>query len=153
MTEKNFLLNDDEIARFIVQGYLIIEGTLPLSFHQHLEAEAEKRFQKCNTRMAAAEVFATTEDLRRVYDDPKIKGALESLLGPNYSMNDHRPCHIMFPGTEWQPWHQDGVNMRHHQVRRLLAMYYPHDVTPDLGPTVVMPGTHFRNAPSARMAS
>jgi ectoine hydroxylase-related dioxygenase (phytanoyl-CoA dioxygenase family) len=38
-------------------------------------------------------------------------------------------------------------------VQTVLAMYYPQDVTPDMGPTVLMPGTHFRNAPTDRMAS
>ena len=32
-------------------------------------------------------------------------------------------------------------------------MYYPQDVTPDMGPTAIVPGTHFRNAPTDRMAS
>jgi hypothetical protein len=32
-------------------------------------------------------------------------------------------------------------------------MYYPHDVTIDMGPTVVMPGSHWRNLPTDRMAT
>jgi ectoine hydroxylase-related dioxygenase (phytanoyl-CoA dioxygenase family) len=68
-------------------------------------------------------------------------------------MNGHRHCHVNRPGTRSQSWHQDGTNQRHHQLRTVLAMYYPQEVTPDLGPTVILPGTHFRNAPTDRMAT
>jgi ectoine hydroxylase-related dioxygenase (phytanoyl-CoA dioxygenase family) len=43
--------------------------------------------------------------------------------------------------------------MRHHQLKTVLAMYYPQDITADMGPTVLMPGSHFRNAPTDRMAT
>jgi ectoine hydroxylase-related dioxygenase (phytanoyl-CoA dioxygenase family) len=68
-------------------------------------------------------------------------------------MNNHRHCHVNPPGTRSQSWHQDGTNKRHHQVQTVLAMYYPQDVPAELGPTVLMPGTHFRNAPTDRMAT
>ena len=38
-------------------------------------------------------------------------------------------------------------------IRKLLGMYYPQTVTKDMGPTALVPGTHFRNAPSDRMAT
>ena len=34
-----------------------------------------------------------------------------------------------------------------------MASYYPRDVTVEMGPTVIVPGTHFRNAPTDRMAT
>ena len=34
-----------------------------------------------------------------------------------------------------------------------LGLYYPTDVTPDMGPTIIVPGTQFRNAPTDRMAT
>ncbi len=50
-------------------------------------------------------------------------------------------------------WHQDGLNKREVGINRFLGLYYPRDVTPDMGPTVIVPGTQFRNAPSDRMAT
>ena len=76
-----------------------------------------------------------------------------SLLGERYTMTSHRHCHMNAPGPRSQNWHQDGTNQRHHQVRTVLGMYYPQDVTQDMGPTVVLPGTHFRNAPTDRMST
>jgi len=36
-------------------------------------------------------------------------------------------------------------------VRRLTTMYYPQDVTPDMGPTYVVPSTHFFNTSTDEM--
>ena len=47
--------------------------------------------------------------LYQVYDHPKVRGALISLLGEDVQMNSHRHCHINPPGTRSQGWHQDGV--------------------------------------------
>ena len=38
-------------------------------------------------------------------------------------------------------------------LNRFLGLYYPRDITPDMGPTVILPGTQFRNAPTDRMAT
>jgi hypothetical protein len=91
--------------------------------------------------------------LHQVWNHPKVRGTLISLLGADYRMNSHRHCHVSPPGMPSQSWHQDGVNKRHHQVRTLLGFYYPQEVTADLGPTAVLPGTHFRNAPTDQMAT
>jgi ectoine hydroxylase-related dioxygenase (phytanoyl-CoA dioxygenase family) len=82
-----------------------------------------------------------------------VRGALVSVLGPEMAMHAHRHCHRLSPGSGGQRWHQDDVNHRHHQIWRVLAMYYPQDVTPEMGPTLILPGTQYRNAPTARMAS
>src|SRR5207249_2625200 len=91
--------------------------------------------------------------LQQVYDHPAVRGALTSVLGPDYLMHPHRHCHTNPPGSRGGRWHQDDVNHRHHQIWRVLAMYYPQDVTAELGPTVILPGTQYRNAPTSRMAT
>ena len=50
-------------------------------------------------------------------------------------------------------WHQDSTNDRDTRINRFLGLYYPRDVTPDMGPTMIVPGTQFRNAPTDRMAT
>ncbi len=45
-------------------------------------------------------------------------------------------------------WHQDGASNRDLRLNRLLGLYYPADVTPEMGPTVIVPATQYRNAPT-----
>ncbi len=142
------LLTDDEVLSFVIKGYHVVETDFAPEFHQAIYDEISQLKENPNDGILDA-----VPKLHQIYAHPKVRGALISLLGENYRMNSHRHCHMNKPGTRSQAWHQDGTNHRHHQVRTVLGMYYPQDVSADMGPTVVLPGTHFRNAPTDRMAS
>ena len=142
------LLTDNEVISFIIRGYHLVEPDFPESFH----AAIYDKLGRLEKDPGDA-ILDRVPELQQVYDHPRVRGALISLLGPDFQMNGHRHCHVNQPGTPSQSWHQDGLNQRHHETRTVLAMYYPQTVTPDMGPTVLMPGTHFRNAPTDRMAT
>jgi hypothetical protein len=142
------LLSDDEVITFVIRGYHVVQTDFPAAFHRAIYDKISQL--KDNPGDG---ILDCVPELHQVYDHPAVRGALISLLGQNYAMNSHRHCHMNKPGTRSQDWHQDGTNQRHHHVRTVLGMYYPQDVSADMGPTVVLPGTHFRNAPTDRMAS
>ena len=66
-------------------------------------------------------------------------------------MHPHRHCHTSPPGNGDQGIHQDSYEddsqVRHCRPRWCMAMYYPQHVTPDLGPTAIVPGSHWYNDP------
>ena len=140
------LLNDDQVLRFITHGYHLVEPVLPAEFHVEVCRQLEGVGDKQGNRILDAVPM-----LSDVYNHPAVRGALTSLLGDGYIMNGHRHLHINVPGSHSQTWHQDGTNVRHHQTWCVLGMYYPHDVALEQGPTVILPGTHFRNAPTERL--
>ena len=142
------LLTDDEIFSFINRGYCLIETVFPDAFHAEICREIAAL-----TEEPGNAILDRVPKLGEIYAHPAVRGALASLLGADYAMNGHRHCHVNPPGARSQNWHQDGTNVRHHQIRTVLAMYYPQDVTLDMGPTMIVPGTHFRNAPTDRMAT
>ena len=87
-------------------------------------------------------------DLQRVFNDPVIKGALESVLGSNDTMQPNRHSHLTSPGSKAQQWHKDSFfgyrkPLRHHQLRYVMVMYYPQDTIMEMGPTGIKPGTHY----------
>ena len=141
------LLSDDQVLRFITHGYHLLHPEYPAGLN---EAIAEQCGQAASV---GNEILAAVPLLHQVYAHPEVRGALSSLLGSDYVMNGHRHLHVNAPGSRSQNWHQDGTNVRHHQVWCVLAMYYPHDVPAEQGPTIIMPGTHFRNAPTERLAT
>ena len=151
MADKPYLLTDDETISFIIRGYHIVEADFPEGFNELIYEELEGLDILQDNPGDA--ILDRVPKFYQVYDHPKMRGALVSLLGEDVQMNSHRHCHVNPPGTRSQSWHQDGTNKRHHQIQTVLAMYYPQDVTAELGPTVIMPGTHFRNAPTDRMAT
>ena len=141
------LLSDDEVLLFITHGYHLLHPEYADGLN---EAIAE---QCARADGVGNEILDRVPLLHQVYAHPEVRGALASLLGSDYVMNGHRHLHVNTPGSRSQNWHQDGTNVRHHQVWCVLAMYYPHEVPMEQGPTIIMPGTHFRNAPTDRLAT
>ena len=147
---RECLLDDTQMMHFINHGYHLVQlDDLGSAFHANVTEECSS-----NRHDVGNGIYDSLPALRKVYEHPMVLGALVSLLGEEMQMNAHRhlhttPAHYL----NSQTWHQDGTNFRHHQIRNVLAMYYPQEVTPENGPTVILPGSHFRNAPTDRMAT
>lgn len=146
MSDLPVLLTDEQVLAFVVQGYHLVEPDLPEGLNEAVTADLDARPSNPGNG-----IYDALPQLKQVYEHPQVRGALISLLGPGYRMNPHRHWHTKPPHSASQGWHQDGTNVRHHQVWCVLAMYYPHDVSLEMGPTVIMPGTHLRNCPTDRM--
>ena len=150
MVDKAYLLNPQEIQDFIVNGYIQIQTDFPTDLHgdiyQQIEAVLAKEGNPGNN------LLPRIPDIQRVFEHPKVWGALTSLLGPDYLMHPHRYCHLNSPGSEGQTWHKDDYifdqNVRHHRFRWVMAFYYPQDVTEDMGPTGILPRKQYYNTVS-----
>ena len=150
-------LTDDEMASFVIRGYHIIKPDLRTGINQEIYAALDAM----STNPGDA-VLDEVPQLKEIWNSPEMVGALTSLLGPDYEMFPHRHCHRNAPGTPSQQIHQDNLNdlrITGGQIRQpdridlVLAMYYPQDVTSNMGPTLILPGTHVLQALPERMAS
>ena len=148
MSDTNHLLTDTEVANFIVNGYHMVTPDLPRELNERIAQKLDELDE--NPGDAITE---SVPDLNQILVHPVVVGALTSLLGKEYEVQSHRHWHCKLPGSGFMSWHQDGTNNRDHYINRFLGLYYPTDITPEMGPTVIDPGTQFRNAPSDRMAT
>ena len=142
--EKKFLLNDQEMRKFIINGYHVVKTSLSLSFHQKVYRQTLDLIQ--NERPPGNNLLPKIPILADVFTDPVVAGALVSILGPNYVMHPHRACHYHPPQSQEQAWHKDysiGGNLRCHRGRMAMAFYYPQDVSENMGPTAIQPGTQY----------
>ena len=143
------LLSDSEVARFLVTGYHLVEPELPAGLNESIAAQLDA---------LDYESLATPS--------PKLcpSSGKYSITRPSKARSSAcsariTRCSRIATGTGKQPnsphmnWHQDGLNNRDVLLNRFLGLYYPTDVTPDMGPTIIVPGTQFRNAPTDRMAT
>jgi hypothetical protein len=146
--DAQYLLSDADVARFIAQGYYLVEPALP----EGLNEEIANRLDELQENPGDAITEAVPE-LRQVLDHPTVRGVLVSLLGAGYEVQSHRHWHCKQPGSGHMQWHQDSTNSRDVRIDRFLGLFYPREVTADMGPTVIVPGTQFRNAPTDRMAT
>ncbi|CAF4676063.1 unnamed protein product, partial [Rotaria sp. Silwood2] len=121
-------------------------NSLDGNFHSTIFTEAQSILRR--DANPGNNILPRIPQLQYVFDDPVVKGAIISLLGPTYTMQPHRHAHVTHPGTADQTWHKDSYfgyqkPLRHHQLRYVMAMYYPQDTTIEMGPTAIKPRTQY----------
>jgi hypothetical protein len=148
------LLNDDEVASFIISGYHIVEPDLPQGYNDEICDSLRKIPENPGERIVEA-----LPKISVVMEHPSVIGALTSLLGPGFFKDPGGHIHMNPPKTRAQPWHQDERFGRGHQdrdidhIKHVMLMYYPQDVTEDMGPTVLLPGSQRRVAAPETMVT
>ncbi len=135
------LLTDAQMRDFIVKGYLTVTTDLPAQFHHMIYEKTTAVFDKEGN--PGNNLVPRIPEIQSVLGDPNVKGALTSLLGADYYMQPHRHAHYNPPGSKGQRMHQDGGKRWSHHTRRLLVFYYPQDTPLELGPTGVVPMSHY----------
>ena len=95
------------------------------------------------------EAYPEQTALGRLVRLPWVQGAIESLVGPG-ALLDHHFLHIALPPSfrhgkagASQNTHQDST-IDPRQAFDIQLMYFPHEVTPTMGGTRYVPGTHLR---------
>ena len=135
------LLTDAQMRQFIVNGFVTVNTALPPAFHDEIFAKTVAVFDKEGN--PGNNLLPRIPEIQSVFDDVNVKGALTSLLGPDYYMQPHRHPHYNPPGSNGQGMHQDGGKRWSHHTRRLLVFYYPQDTPVERGPTGVVPISHY----------
>ena len=143
MVDRKYLLTDDQMRYFIVNGYVIVNTDLPASFHDFIYERTEDVFEKEGN--PGNNLLPRIPEIQTVFDDSWVIGGLTSVLGEDYYMQPHRHPHFNRPKSEGQRMHQDGGRRWSHHTRRLLVFYYPQDTPLELGPTGIVPGSHYYN--------
>ena len=135
------LLTDAQMRHFILNGYVTVTTDLPAQFHDAIYEKTMTVFDKEGN--PGNNLVPRIPEIQKVLDDPNVEGALTSLLGADYYMQPHRHPHYNPPGSKGQGLHQDGGKRWSHHTRRLLVFYYPQDTPLELGPTGVVPMSHY----------
>ena len=136
-------LNDAQMGQYIRDGYVMVETGLPPEFHEEVFGKTGEVFEKEGN--PGNNLVPRLPDVGKVTAAPAVAGAFASILGGDYFMEPHRHCHYNAPGSTGQELHKDSFTRRRHRTRRALAFYYPQDTTEDMGPTAVVPGSHYYN--------
>ncbi len=145
----NYLLDDVAMQRFIVEGYLTLSSDLSRDYHARMYGELEP-LQETGP-LGHNNLLPCVPDLRLMLNEPKVVGALTSILGPDYYLHFHRHDHVNYPDGA-QPLHKDGDNHSHHAIddlrryhktRYLMLLYYPQETPMERGPTGIVPRSQY----------
>ncbi|MCM3628230.1 HEAT repeat domain-containing protein [Paenibacillus glycanilyticus] len=146
MSNEMNLLNDEQMIQFITNGYLVLHNDLPDELHRSVMNQIDFVLQ--NEGNPGNNILPRVPDIQKFFETPVTKGALTSVLGPDYYMHPHRHMHFNQPGNG-KPgggdWHKDGFwsSMRSHRPWWVMMFYYTQDITEDMGPTAIMPGSQY----------
>jgi ectoine hydroxylase-related dioxygenase (phytanoyl-CoA dioxygenase family) len=142
------LLDDIDIVDFLVHGFRLLHLDLPTGLNETIANKLDAMSANPGDGIADDD---QVPELLEVIRHPLVAANLTSLAGSDYELMPHRHWHCKEPDTPSMAWHQDGKNTRDPGLNRLLGLYYPTEITAQMGPTMIVPGTHFRNAPTDRM--
>jgi len=149
MAEQPVLLSDEAMQGFIRDGYVTLQSALPHDYHDRMWAALDD-LEEGGPR-GHNNLLPCVPELSRMLDEPAVRGALESILGPGYYLHFHRHDHFNFLNAA-QPLHKDGDNHSHyavdglrrmHRTRFAMLFYYPQDTPLEKGPTGLVPRSHY----------
>lgn len=139
------LLSDQDVAQFLAQGYLSVPvHDMPHGLQQQLFEEAERNTPEKGGRgggWLGNNCLPMLPKLRDVFTSGVVHGALVSLLGQDYSINNHRHMHHSSTTSE-QSMHKDEQRWpaEHHRLRSVIVFYVPGGCSLEMGPTAIIPG-------------
>ena len=137
------------MRHFLREGYVTLQSELPRSFHERAFAALDTLDE--GGPRGHNNLLPCVPELARLLEEPTVRGALASILGPGYHLHFHRHDHFQFPGAA-QALHKDGDNHSHravdglrrmHRTRFAMLFYYPQDTPLEKGPTGIVPRSHY----------
>ena len=132
------LLTAKQMAQFVTDGFLMVENLVPDELNRQV-LEDERRWPDTNYHF-----WGKSAAVRAVFDLPQVKGIMEGFLGPN-SIYDHSYLHfVKAQNHKAQNWHADSVIDTRPLGFDIQAFYFSHDAPKEMGPTLVLPGSHMR---------
>jgi hypothetical protein len=141
--QKN-LLTSVQMAHFVANGSLRMDAVVPDEMNQQAIAVLKAGVPAVPYGTPLSETFGDGSFVDRLVKLPEIAGAIHSLVGPEPTV-DHHAVHIRKAHEgEAQDLHGDAIIDVRPDAFDMQLMYYPQEVTLEMGGTLSVPGSHLR---------
>ncbi len=138
------LLSSVGMAHFVAHGSLRLDAVVPAEMNAEGMEVLRGGLPDVPYGTPVTDAYPEGSFVRRLLELPVVAGALRSLVGPGPSV-DHHAVHIREPREgQAQPLHGDAIIDVRTDAFDVQLMYYPQDVTLDMGGTLSVPGSHLR---------
>ncbi|MDE0431406.1 MAG: hypothetical protein OXH98_16710 [Caldilineaceae bacterium] len=139
-------LNDSQVLEFCKQGFLLLEGVVPDEINRRVVS-----FLDDNPSHEPTEILVEDWFVDNVILNPQAAGAVRSLLSQSFGLPIVMSNHRVECPSPAQGWHRDGNSQHGPALNYLQVFYYPEDCPLDMGPTELLPGSHFLFSLSKQM--
>lgn len=130
-------LTDSQVLEFCKRGYLMLEGVVGDDVNRRIVEYLETGDKE------PSDILRQDWFLNGVILQRDAAGAVRSLLGRGFGLPVLVSNHRVTCPSPRQFWHRDGNSPHGPALNYLQVFYYPQDVPRELGPTEVLPGSHF----------
>ncbi len=141
-------LKDTQVLDFCKQGFLVLEGVVPQDINRRTVEFLDKY-----PSHEPSEILHEDWFVDNVILNDQAAGAVRSLLGQNFGLPIVMSNHRVECPSPAQNWHRDGNSKHGPALNYLQVFYYPEDCSLDLGPTELLPGSHFLFSLSKKWAT
>ncbi len=139
------LISSKDMARFVSSGYLMYEDMVPGDLCAACREEMQDNRGYLVVGTPFEETWPKGTALGEAFRLPKVKGLIQSLVGPD-PLYDHHAAHLVKAGQLKGPdMHQDSVIDFRENYFDIQISFFPVDTPDEMGGTFLVPGTHFRN--------
>ena len=144
LVDRKHLMTSVEMAHFVSHGAFALTGVVPDALNQRAIGVFDAGIDRFSYGTPLDTAFPVGTFVRELIDLPAVAGAIQSLVGPQPTI-DHHAVHIRPPhGGEAQNMHGDAILDTRTDAFDMQLMYYPREVTLEQGGTLSVPGTHLR---------
>ena len=130
-------MTDTQVLEFCKKGYLMLEGVVGDDINRRTVEYLETRGSE------PSEILEQDWFMDSVILQPAAAGAVRSLLGRDFGLPVLVSNHRVTCPSPRQQWHRDGNSPHGPALKYLQVFYYPQDVPREMGPTEVLPSSHF----------
>jgi Phytanoyl-CoA dioxygenase (PhyH) len=144
MVDKEYLLNSIQMAQFVARGFLRFDELIPKELNEAIMRDidgGEVKAQAAGTPLS--QCYPPPSAVGEMLRLPQVAGIIQSLVGAD-PLFDHQAVHVREPNEDSaQHLHGDStIDTR--MAFDIQLMYFPHDVSPDMGGTLILPGSQYR---------
>ena len=144
MEQNRTLLSSVRMARFVARGSLRLDAVVPADMNAEGLRVLAGGLADVPYGTPVSESYPEGSFARRLLELPQVAGALHSLVGPEPTV-DHHAVHAREPhGGDAQPLHADAIIDVRPDAFDVQLMYYPQEVSLEMGGTLSLPGSHLR---------
>lgn len=137
-------LTDQQVLDFCRNGFLILEDVVPDAVNDRVIS-----FMDDHESAEPVEILEEGWFVDAVVKNPAGAGAVRSLLGKDFLLPNLISSHRVHCPAPGQNWHPDAGSIATPRLDYLQVFYYPDGATREMGPTEVIPGSHFSKARNA----
>ncbi|MEO3755257.1 phytanoyl-CoA dioxygenase family protein [Streptomyces sp. B6B3] len=143
-TITEHLLTSVKMAHFVAHGSLRLDAVVPAEMNAEAIELLPAGIPPVPYGTPVDQAYPDGSFVRRLIELPQVAGALRSLVGPGPHI-DHHAVHVRQPREgQAQPLHADAIIDVRPDAFDVQLMYYPSEVTLEMGGTLSVPGSHLR---------